>query len=93
MMIPVIVLHVGGRLKDFQVLLSDTNPAVTATEMLTRDEHVCTYYKGAFGESDTLACQRPVTGRYLTVLKGLSSGPLTLCEVEVYGECKQCQVY
>ena len=77
-----------GRLENFVVGLSDTDPASVPPVLNNYD--VCTTYPGlaADGAVLSLDCTQTAgpTGRYLIVqLQGTNY--LTLCEVEVF-ECK-----
>ncbi len=41
------------------------------------------------GEVREIVCEQPVTGRYPVIWK--AEGILTICEFQVYGECKNFQ--
>ena len=82
------LLLVGCRLHNFTVASGiNFDPSAFNPETYT----TCTYEPDKSGEGVTreMVCDRPVTGRYVTVYMYQTNGtrePLTICELEVFGE-------
>lgn len=84
-------LFSAERLNNLTIIVSDghTNGLSNVDNWDSLNPVVCARYPGKAGRSEilSLTCETCVLGRYVWVTKpDTTREPLTLCEVEVYGE-------
>ncbi|XP_076461951.1 fucolectin-like [Babylonia areolata] len=73
----------GNRLRDFDILVD--RDMFNSSSGRQDSSTLCLHHSGpvAQGATVTLNCNQPVTGRYVTVIKGADTDALHFCEIEV----------